>query len=83
MITINLDKAKNIWRDKIRIDRQNILSQLDIEFIRSIETNNIKFQQDIIYKKQLLRDAPADPRISYAVSIDELLDINPIKDIGY
>lgn len=83
MIIINMDKAKDIWRDKIRFDRISILEKLDIAYLRSLETNNIYEQQTIITKKQKLRDAPTDPRIDSATKPEELLNINPITEIGY
>lgn len=83
MIIINMDKAKDIWRNKIRFDRISILEKLDIAYLRSLETNNIYEQQTIIAKKQKLRDAPTDPRIDNATKPEELLNINPITEIGY
>jgi hypothetical protein len=81
MITINLEKAKEIWRNKIRADRQPIFNNLDILYMRALETNDIEKQNEIIIKKQKLRDAPQDPRISAASSIEELQTINPIEEI--
>lgn len=81
MITINLEKAKEIWRNKIRADRQPIFESLDILYIRALETNDTEKQNEIIIKKQKLRDAPQDPRISAASSIEELQTINPIEEI--
>jgi hypothetical protein len=81
MITINLEKAKEIWRNKIRADRQPIFESLDILYIRALETNDTEKQNEIIIKKQKLRDATQDPRISAASSIEELQTINPIEEI--
>ena len=41
MITINLDKAKNIQKDRWRNARKPLLEKLDVEFLEAIETNNI------------------------------------------
>lgn len=83
IINIDLNKAKNIWRNKIRNDRIPILEYLDIQFLRAIETNDIHKQNKIKTKKQLLRDAPLDPRIENVNSAQELLNINPVLEIGY
>lgn len=83
MININLNIAKNIWRNKIRSDRIPLLEYLDVQFLRAIENNDINKQNKIKYKKQLLRDAPSDPRISSANSPEELSIIDPVKEIGY
>lgn len=82
MIVINLDEAKNIWRNNLRVLRIPILEKLDIEFMKAIENNNSIQQQDIANKKQILRDAPSDPRIQNAQSIQELININPIIELG-
>jgi hypothetical protein len=81
MITINLEKAKNIWRNKIRTERLPVLDSLDILYIRALETGDTQKQNAIIRKKQILRDAPSDSRISNAKNIDELKTIDPIKEI--
>lgn len=83
MIDINIDKAKDIWRSKIRIDRIPILEYLDVQFLRAIETNNIERQNKIKHKKQLLRDSPSDPRIDNANSPEQLKLIDPVSEIGY
>lgn len=81
MININIDKAKKIWRDKIREQRKDLLDKYDIEYIKALEMGKDSLQKDIANKKQLLRDAPADPRIDSAKTVDELKNIDPIKDI--
>lgn len=81
MISINMELAKQIWRDKIRADRLSLLEKLDILFLRAIETNNINEQTNISILKQKLRDAPSDPRIDSAQNPDELSNINPLLEI--
>ena len=82
MITININLAKDIWRNQIRLNRQPLLEKLDIEFIRSLESGDIEKQNLIKTQKQALRDAPSDPRIDLANSAEELLIIDPISDLG-
>lgn len=82
MITINLELAKNIWRDKLRQLRLPILNSLDILFLKSLESGDIEEQQRISNLKQLLRDITIDPRIQNAQSVEELSNINPIKELG-
>lgn len=82
MITINMDIAKSIWKDNLRLLRMPALEKLDIAYMRAIESNDENKQQDIANKKQILRDAPSDPRIDAANSPEELLNINPIKELG-
>lgn len=82
MISINIDKAKDIWRNNLRVNRIPYLERLDIEFMRAVESGDINKQREIANKKQILRDAPNDPRIDNVNSTDELLEINPIKELG-
>lgn len=82
MISINIDKAKDIWRNILRVDRIPYLENLDIEFMRAVESGDINKQKEIANKKQILRDAPNDPRIDNVNSTDKLLQINPIKELG-
>lgn len=82
MILINMEIAKNIWRDKLRLLRSPLLAKLDIDFLRAIEINNINERERIIALKQRLRDVPNDPRIEAATSIQELILINPIENLG-
>ena len=55
-ISININKVKNIIKNRWRIARDKKLKELDVEFMRAIETNNTAVQQEIISKKQALRD---------------------------
>ena len=80
MININMNKAKDIWRDKIREERKELFTKYDIEYIKALENGHNELQKDIAQKKQLLRDAPSDPRIHQAQSIEELKSIDPIND---
>lgn len=53
---INIEKAKEIQKNKFRQARKPILENLDIEYIKVLETGDIQKQQEIITKKQALRD---------------------------
>jgi len=54
MITINLDKAKEIKKDSLRQDRQELLQKLDVQFQRALETG--ADTSAIVAEKQRLRD---------------------------
>jgi signal recognition particle receptor subunit beta len=81
MISINMEKAREIWKNKIRADRQPYLDQLDIDFMIAVEKKDLAKQQEISNKKQLLRDATQDPRIQLAEDTDDLRNIDPIREI--
>lgn len=55
MIKINIDKAKEIQKDKIRQVRTPLLEKLDVDFIRALELGGDT--ASIASQKQALRDA--------------------------
>ena len=67
---IDMAKAKEIHKENIRAVREPLLSALDIEFQRALETG--ASTTDIVAKKQALRDAPADSGIAAASDADAL-----------
>lgn len=55
MIKINVNKAKEIQKDKIREVRKPLLEKLDVEFVRALELGGDT--STIATQKQALRDA--------------------------
>lgn len=53
-ITVNLNKAKDITKDKLRADRAPLLQALDVQFQRALETG--ADTAEIVAEKQRLRD---------------------------
>ena len=70
IIKTDMAKAKNIHKTKIREAREPKLAALDVEFQKALETG--ASTTDIIAKKQVLRDAPADSAIENATTEAEL-----------
>jgi len=68
MITIDINKAKEVWKDKIRQARTSALEKLDIDFIKAQEQGNDT--TSIVATKQLLRDLPS--QVDTANSINEI-----------
>lgn len=54
MITINLDKAKDITKDRLRAERAPLLAAQDVAFQRALEQQ--LDTTDIVAEKQRLRD---------------------------
>ena len=54
MIKINLDKAKEIQKDKMREVRKPLLEKLDVDFVRALELGTDT--EEIKSQKQALRD---------------------------
>tara|TARA_Y100000361_G_scaffold2783_1_gene2379 strand:+ start:574 stop:834 length:261 start_codon:yes stop_codon:yes gene_type:complete len=67
---IDMAKAREIHKTNIRIARVPKLAELDIEFQKALETG--ASTTDIVAKKQVLRDAPADSGIAAASDTDAL-----------
>lgn len=76
MITINIEKAKEIKKNSIRQERLPLLSELDIEFMKAVELGDIQKQQEIATKKQELRDITKHEAISNASTVEELKQLN-------
>ena len=58
MITINLDKAKDITKDRLRADRKPLLEAEDVKFMKAQETG--ADTTAIVAEKQRLRDITKD-----------------------
>jgi hypothetical protein len=56
MITINLNKAKDITKDRLRVEREPKLKELDIAYQRADEAGNTELKMEIASQKQSLRD---------------------------
>ena len=67
---VDMAKAREIHKDKIRVARKPLLEALDVEFQKAQETS--ASTTDIVAKKNALRDAPAASGISTATTTDEL-----------
>tara|TARA_R100000353_G_scaffold29697_2_gene24507 strand:+ start:1295 stop:1558 length:264 start_codon:yes stop_codon:yes gene_type:complete len=70
IIKIDLAKAKEMHRNRIRAARTPLFSDLDVQYQRATETS--ADTSAIVAKKQALRDAPSDSAIEAATTSDEL-----------
>lgn len=77
-ITVNINKAKNIWKDKIRVARKPKLEELDIEYTKALESG--ADTSAIVTKKQELRDFPA--QVDSATTTDEIKTVWNIDKLG-
>ena len=71
--TICIQKAKEVWREKIRQKRGPVLLDLDVQYMRALESNNDT--SEIVQSKQELRDLPQNPDIESANSIEDLKNV--------
>lgn len=72
MITINLDKAKAITKDRLRAERTPLLQAQDIAYQRATETG--ADTSAIVAEKQRLRDITA--------LVDTVTTLDELKSLG-
>jgi hypothetical protein len=84
--THDMPKAREVHREHIRARRAPLLAEQDLALMLVDEdetlTAAVRLQRRraVIAKKKLLRDAPADPRIEAAQTIDELRAVDPLTE---
>ena len=70
MLKINIEKAKEIKKDMIRVEREPLLTALDIEVMKNI-TDSVKLAE-IETEKQKLR--------GITTKVDELSTVEELKE---
>jgi hypothetical protein len=70
-IRVDIVKAREVHRDRIRAARGSLLTDLDREFVRALEAGGST--AEIVARKQALRDATADPAIDAAETPAQLI----------
>lgn len=76
-IKVDMPKAREIHKEKLRALRAPKLAALDVEYQRADEAGDTKAKSAVAAKKQALRDVTADPRIAAAKTPDELKAVIP------
>jgi len=76
-ISCNIEKAKKIKMDKLRVIRQEKLKKLDTEMIIALEMDDKVVKKEIAQEKQKLRDLPNDPKFKKISSVEELVAYDP------
>lgn len=71
-VTINIEKAKEIQRNRIRGERIAALQELDGEWMKAFGQGDTAEAARIEAERQQWRDAPADPSIEAAQTVEEL-----------
>ena len=77
-ITVDITKAKNIWKEKIRKAREPKLAALDVEFMKAQEAGSDT--STIVAKKKELRDFPA--QVDSATTGDEIKAVWDTDKLG-
>ena len=72
VISEDLTKAKEIFKDKIREVRKPLLEAEDVVYMKALEAGDTDAQAASVTKKNALRDAPAASAITNADTIAKL-----------
>jgi len=72
VITEDLAKSKEIFKDKIREVRKPLLDAEDVVYMKAMEADDASAKTASVTKKTALRDAPAASAIASASTITEL-----------
>lgn len=78
-LSVDMPKARNLWRNNVRNRRKPLLEALDIEYQQADEKGDASEKAKIAAKKKKLRDAPEDPRIEAAQTPEDLKLIDPLS----
>ena len=57
MLNIDVNRAVDVHKKQVRIKREIIFKDLDVQFMRALEAGNSTLAAEIGAKKQALRDA--------------------------
>jgi len=71
-VVVDMPKAKELQKDRIRQDRKPHLESLDVAFNRALETDDDAENTAIAALKRKARDVTDDPRIDAATTDTEL-----------
>lgn len=76
-ISVDMGKARDVWRQRMREARTPLLSDLDIAYQRADEAGDAKSKRDVALQKQALRDITKHPDIDAAQTPDDLKKVWP------
>lgn len=76
-LTHDIDKARDIVRQVIRHQRAAAMPELDAKWMRATGQGDKAAAKKIEAERQRWRDAPADPRIDAAATVQELAELLP------
>jgi len=77
-LTVDMDKAREIHKNRMREARAPKLTELDVAFQRAMEINDTAEIEKIVARKNSLRNVTATPAIAEAKTPEELKAIWPL-----
>ena len=75
--SINKDKAKERFLNTYRIDRDKKLLELDVQYMKALETSDASEQASVVSQKNTLRNYPSTITNDSFSTIDELRALWP------
>jgi len=76
-INVDMDRCREIHKDKLREIRQPILEALDLEYMKALEEGDEMKKEGVVTRKQLLRDVTIAPEIMNYKTPEELKSFMP------
>ena len=77
MLNIDVNRAVDVHKKQVRIKREILFKDLDVQFMRALEVGNTTLAAEIGTKKQALRDATNID----SGSITNLNDVKALWDV--
>lgn len=82
VVNVDMPAAREIHRENIRRAREATLKQLDTDYMRADEQNDVQAKASIAQQKQALRDLPQAPAIMAAETPEQLEATWPTAQLG-
>lgn len=76
-VVVDMTKAKDVWRDKMRVARKPLLDELDRQWMRATGRGDTDEAQTIEDAREKLRNVTAAPQIEAATTPDQLKKVWP------
>ena len=81
MFQFNKERALNLFKDEIRARREPKFADLDVQFMRAVESGDTTLQTEIATQKQSLRDL-TDIDVSTFETQSDLISLWPTNLLG-
>ena len=77
IVVIDVEKAKEVWRRRMREARAPLMTKLDAEYFRAMEEGDKAKQKEIAATKKLLRDVTSLKELADAKTVEEIEAVWP------
>jgi hypothetical protein len=77
IVVIDVEKAKEVWKRRMRETRAPLMTKLDADYFKALETQNTAEASSIAATKQLLRDVTKLPELLNATTVEEIEAVWP------